>query len=258
MKNNYDNKDYGLARSKWKQYIEFSKDPNLADKTPQTDLYSRETLLSYLKKYPVVFLKPVNGGKGQGIIKISKSGKNFIMQKGMEEKIHTHKTLFSALSKKKIDQQPYVVQQGINLIRFHQRPIDFRILLLKPDKDWEVMGVMGKWAAKNNVVTNFCRGSRAITLKKALKRSLNIREKDYIHLKDELNLFGLHLANTHFNYARELGLDIGIDSDKKLWIIEGNTIPGINLFRFHEDKTLYPKILSYRKIIKNLRNKKGT
>jgi hypothetical protein len=216
------NNDYGLARSKWRQYLVFSKDPIIIDKTPQTDLYSRETLFSYLQKYPAVFLKPIFGGKGQGIIKITSTEKQFIVQKGLKKNYCNDKiSLVNALNIKKNDKSTYIVQQGLHLITLNRRPIDFRVHLMKKNKDWEVMGIMGKWAAKDKIVTNYSLGGMAITLQNALKRSLKSDDGECINFKHQLNSLGLHMANTHFNYARELGLDIGIDFDGQLWIHRG-------------------------------------
>lgn len=243
-------RDYGLARSKWKQSIAFSNDPILKKITPKTSIYNKRNLKKYLQMYETVFLKPNEGGKGQGVIKISRVGKDFIIQNGTKSHVMTNYSALYDVSKKLTNNRIYIIQQGIPLIQVNQRPIDFRILLFKPKKHWIAMGIMGKWAAKNKFVTNYSRGGQAITLRKALKKKWAISEKEALQLENRLKRLGLYMARTHFNYAKELGLDIGIDRNKNIWIIEGNTIPGINLFKYHEDHQLYRKIYRIRKQIR--------
>jgi hypothetical protein len=243
-------RDYGLARSKWRQSIAFSNDPILENRVPQTDLYNKSNVEKYLHKYQTVFLKPDEGGKGQGVIKIRRVGKYFIIQKGAKRNVYTTFSKVYDASQKLINNQKYIIQQGISLIQIDQRPIDFRILLFKPGSRWIAMGVMGKWAAKNKIVTNYSSGGQAITLRKSLKQNIAISEKESLLLENRLKRLGLHIARTHFNYAKELGLDIAIDRRKNIWVIEGNTVPGINLFKYHDDHQLYGKIHRIRNYIR--------
>jgi hypothetical protein len=244
-------RDYGLARSKWRQSIAFSNDPVLKKKLPQTDLYNRSNLIKYLHRYQTVFLKPDEGGKGQGVIKIWKLGKQIIIQKNTKRSVTTNLSTIYDASKKLIKDQKYIIQQGISLIQVDKRPVDFRVLLYKPGKHWIAMGIMGKWAAKNKIVTNYSSGGQAITLRKALKQSMKISDKECSQLEDRLKNLAMYIAKKHFNYAKELGLDIGIDSGNNIWLIEGNTVPGIKLFKYHDDKGLYRKIYRIRKLIRN-------
>jgi glutathione synthase/RimK-type ligase-like ATP-grasp enzyme len=243
-------RDYGLARSKWRQSIAFSNDPIIVKKTPKTSLYNKNNIKNYIEKYKTVYLKPDEGGKGKGVIKLSRVGKNFIIQKGTKRHVMSKPSDAYDTLQKFTKGRAYIIQQGISLIQVNQRPIDFRILLLKPRGRWIAMGVMGKWAAKNKFVTNYSSGGKAITLQKALRHKWAIGQKESAHLEAKLKSLGLHMARTHFNYAKELGLDIGIDQNKNIWIIEGNTRPGIKLFKSHEDHQLYSKIRNIRKQIR--------
>jgi glutathione synthase/RimK-type ligase-like ATP-grasp enzyme len=243
-------RDYGLARSKWRQSIAFSNDPIIVKKTPKTSRYNKHNIRKYIQKYNTVFLKPNEGGKGKGVIKLRGVGKSVVIQKGTKSHVLSKPSdVYDALQKF-TKGRAYIIQQGISLIQVNQRPIDFRILLLKPRGRWIAMGVIGKWAAKNKFVTNYSSGGKAITLQKVLKHKWAIDQKECAQLETKLKRLGLYMARTHFNYAKELGLDIGLDQNKNIWIIEGNTRPGINLFKYHEDQKLYKKIRTIRKQIR--------
>ena len=64
-----------------------------------------------------------------------------------------------------------MLQKGIELIALNGRPIDFRLMLLKPAGRWEVMGIMGKLAARHLAVTNYNHGGQPITFESALRRA---------------------------------------------------------------------------------------
>jgi hypothetical protein len=140
-------------------------------------------------------------------------------------------------------------------MKIGERFVDFRIVLLKPRNTWEFIGIMGKCAAKNRFVTNHARGGVSIRLKQALKQGLNYSEKESEQLEERLQSLGLNIAhslNETYSNITELGLDIAIDSDEKIWLLEANTKPQFKLFKDHEDHTLYRKILKYTKNLRSL------
>lgn len=214
-----------------------------------------ESFSRYLDHFPVVFLKPSLGGGGKGVFKISRAKRRYELQSGNRRQFvnrihHLYHKINKAIAGRK-----YLIQEGINLIALGGRPMDFRILLLKPDNDWVVMGIMGKLAARNKVVTNHCRGGSSITLNNALIPSLRFSTKQCSELKTKLKDLSLQIAyslENQFRNITELGLDIAIDSNEHVWLLEANTKPHFELFKHHEDPTLYRKI--YR-MVKRLRSK---
>jgi hypothetical protein len=245
-------KDYGLARSKWNQHAAMRKDPILRGMLVPTETYTVRSLARGLKRFSVLFLKPEIGGQGRGIMKIERVSSGFLIRYGTHRQLlKSSKEVLSSVHRK-IGNKPYILQKGIDLLTIQGRPIDFRVLLLKPENEWLAMGVMGKWAKKNKVVTNYSQGGQAITVKQALsgRKKLNAQADEFVQ---EVSRLGKYLAEKYFNYSSMFCLDIAIDKNGKLWIIEGNTRPGYKLFRFHQDRQLYPRISRY---VKHLRRKK--
>ncbi len=243
-------KDFGLARSKWNQYAAMKEDPVLKRMLVPTEKYTIRGLARALKRSPILFLKPEIGGQGRGIMKIERVTSGYLIRYGTHRKIlKSSKEVLSSIHRK-IGNKPYILQKGIELLTIRDRPIDFRVLLLKPKNDWVTMGVMGKWAKKNKVVTNYSQGGKAISVKQALRGSkkLNVHANLF---EQEVSRLGKYLAEKYFNYSSMFGLDIAMDKNGKLWIIEGNTRPGYKLFRHHEE--LYFRI---RRYVKQLRRKK--
>lgn len=246
--------DYGLAKSKWNQYVRFSKDPLLQPMVPETRRLTRKNVQRFLQKYSSVYLKPIYGGKGVGVAKLYRikgTGRWAIRLNGQ---VYSYRDVASLLSSSpflKMKKDPYIIQRGISLIEIGGRSLDFRVHCMKLTRsNWTVVGIMGKQAAKNQAVTNFSQGGKAVPLNQALGKGMGMNSTSIQKVRAKLNRLGAYMAKHYFNYARELGLDVGIDKRGKVWIIEGNTVPGANLFRFHEDKTLYGKIMAARRQMK--------
>lgn len=250
--------NYNLLRypgCKWNKHLALIDHPEIKSYLPQTDLLNKKTLDYYVKKYPSCFLKPSLGGGGKGVIKISKYGKYYALHSSIFKKNYANINRLSNDLQKRTRSKKYIIQQGIELFHIKQRPVDFRILLLKPHQSWKYIGIMGKYAGKNRFVTNHARGGRSINLQPALRYGLNYSNKKCKEMERKLESLGLNIANSlndTFSNITELGLDVAIDSNEQIWLIEANTKPRFKLFKDHTDTTLYLKIF---RAIKELRSK---
>jgi glutathione synthase/RimK-type ligase-like ATP-grasp enzyme len=239
---------------KWSKHIILSRQSSLRSYLPQTDLFNQETFLQYIEQFPVVFLKPSLGGGGQGVFKITAHDNGFLLHTLNYKRFYKNKKQLFLVLKQRCSKRKYLIQQGLDLIAINQRPIDFRILLLKPQNTWELMGVMGKCAAKNRFVTNHARGGKSIRLNNALQRGLGYPEKKCEEMENKLAALGLNIAhslNETYHNITELGLDVAIDNEEKIWLLEANTKPQFKLFKDHEDRTLFNKIYKYTKQLRS-------
>ncbi|WP_134699440.1 YheC/YheD family protein [Ammoniphilus sp. YIM 78166] len=241
---------------KWKKQRILMKDSKASSHIPQTCLFEWKPLYDYLDQYQDVYVKPIVGSGGRGIIRISRVGEDqYRLQAGTNQKhLHGQDELKRKLQKRLKGKGTFMLQQGIDLLRVEGKPVDFRALLLKPEKKWEYMGVMGKQAAKDKMVTNHCQGGKALTLSQSLKRSGMDEILRYKQVKEDMKKLALAVARTiseHYPHVRQLGLDLALDKQGMLWVLEANTKPGFKLFQKHNDRTLYPRI--YR-AIRSIRN----
>jgi hypothetical protein len=241
--------------SKWLKHRVLAGDNDLKRHLPDTKLLTGASLLEFVRKYPFIILKPVIGGGGHGVIKIAARGEraDVLTAAGRSYRGIRIKGGLVPLIRSLTRGRHYLVQQGISLLTIQGRPVDFRVLLLKPGQEWQTMGIMGKWAARNKIVTNHCRGGRAIVLDKALKLSKSLTDEQCTNIENQMLRTSKQMAermNEYFRNVRELGLDIAIDQNLQLWLLEANTRPQFDLFREHPNKDLYPEI---RGIIRKLR-----
>lgn len=249
--------------SKWWKHQAMMQDPEIAPFLPETEEWSYETLQSFLEDYPVIFVKPSLGGGGVGILKITKLEANlgFLYQSDHELLVFPDTDMiYRHIQKIKPRRKRYLIQQGLPLMLVEKRPVDFRALLLRRSlkKGWRCYGIMGKLAAQNKIVTNKKQGGTSVRLDDALRIGLQFSDKQCKDMEQQMLQLSRRVGicfRERFPYVNQLGLDLAVDRDGKLWLIEANTRPDYQLFRQHERPELYPII---RKTIRQLRNRKRT
>lgn len=232
---------------KWKKQQVLMQAPKVSSYVPKTCRFDWEQLYHYLDQYQDVYIKPVVGSGGRGIFRISNIGDDeYRLQEGTEIKHLQDRDLLKKNLKKRLKGKgSYMIQQGIDLLTIDGKPVDFRVLLLKPAKKWRYMGVMGKQAARNKMVTNYCRGGKALPLKDSIKRSGLDQNTNYKQVKEAMKKLAFDVSqaiSARYPHVRELGLDLALDKQGNLWVLEANTKPGFHLFQKHRDRSLYTRI----------------
>jgi hypothetical protein len=232
--------------SKWVKTKVLLLNKELRKFVPETRVYSQTNLLQMLNKHKMVYIKPIHGSFGQGVIRVEKNDK-YRYQAGQTAKsFGTFQGLFVALSKAMLNRS-YLVQQGIHLLTHQKRIFDTRIMVQKnPHKTWEATGYIGRVAHPRKIVTNFHNSGKPLPLELLLGSYLNGQKKhDYIQ---SLRHLGYRIA-THYqkNYPgfKEIGVDIGIDKHLKPWVLEVNTAPDPFIFKQLKDKKMFFKVLRY-------------
>jgi hypothetical protein len=236
---------------KWLKHESLWSEPLLREYLPDTMLFTPKNFIQMIDKYTVLFLKPDLGMKGQGVMKVSREEEDYIIRTAYHTHKYPSKKLAALKLKHLIGDKRYIVQQGIDLIKLEDKPIDFRALMhLKPEGDWRFFGIMGKVAAPNSFVTNHSNGGKAIRLYDALGVSKEEGKEWYLQIKD-ISLLIASAMKEHFPKIAELGLDIAIDTERKIWLVEANTKPQFQLFRYHSNPRLYGQIAASVRAIRS-------
>jgi glutathione synthase/RimK-type ligase-like ATP-grasp enzyme len=232
--------------SKWVKTKVLLLNKELSKFVPETRIYSQENLLAMLNKHKMVYVKPINGSFGQGVIRVEKN-ENYRFQSG--KVVRTYRTfsgLFRALNKAKLNRS-YLVQQGIRLLTHQKRIFDTRIMVQKsPNKIWEATGYIGRVAHPAKIVTNFHNSGKPLPLELLFDPYLkNQKKDDYIK---SLRHLGYRIAMQYqkvYPKFKEIGVDIGIDKNLKPWVLEVNTAPDPFIFNQLKDKKMFFKVLRY-------------
>jgi glutathione synthase/RimK-type ligase-like ATP-grasp enzyme len=236
---------------KWLKHESLWGEPELRKYLPETELFTTQAFIQMIERHAVLFVKPDIGMQGQGIMKVTREGDKYVIRTASQRLVYRDLNKAALKLKQVIGSERYLVQQGIDLIKIDDNPIDFRALLhLKPNGKWKFFGIMGKIAAPNRFVTNHSSGGRAIRLYQALR----VTKEEGAEWDERIKkLSGLiaYAMKRHFPKITELGLDIAIDTNHQIWLLEANTRPQFQLFRYHSDPRLFARIASSVRAIRN-------
>lgn len=203
---------------------------------PETWILTEHSLQDMLQKYSSVFIKPIHGSQGRNIIKAITE--NNILQvkistgtnKDRTFQFSDHIQLYNWLLPH-FKKRTYLIQQAIPLMTYKNRKLDFRILCHKNfHNTWKVTSAVARLSADQQFVSNIARGGDLMKPIHILS-ILSNRETAIQQLKlmKELAIEASSLVSQKADgIIGELGVDLGVDEDGKLWIIEINSKPSKN------------------------------
>ncbi|WP_180968343.1 YheC/YheD family protein [Paenibacillus pasadenensis] len=236
-----------VQRDKWEQHRVLRGDPRIAAWLPETQLLEKEALAQMLLRHKSVVLKPRDGSFGTDIVFITRKGadafrmqheSNAITMSGTDEVLEWLWTESKG--------RGYLVQERIRLARIQGRPFDIRIMVQRKRaarSPWTVTGSYAKVAAKGYLVTNVA--SRPIPLLQAL-RAARIEDRSLPSQVKQAALQAAERLGERYPDLRQVGFDIGIDKDRRIWIIEGNYQPVLRPFRLLKDSSMLRTIKRYQ------------
>ncbi|BBH21493.1 hypothetical protein Back11_28380 [Paenibacillus baekrokdamisoli] len=214
------------------------KDPALVKYLPESHvLRSFAMLRSMCSKYGNVFLKPVRGSLGKGIIRVSRSDNDsyqaLYTTLGGTRRQHFPNLLkvFASISGK-MKTVRYQIQQGLHLIDIGGKPVDFRALVQKNETGkWAITSIVARTAGGNHFVSNLARGGTLSTVREAVAKS-NLSSISAGDTSSRLQRAAIEIAKgvdtfipAHFG---ELGIDLAVDISGRVWLLEVNSKPSKN------------------------------
>lgn len=222
--------------SKWDLYQMLIKDDNLSQYLPETRHQPTfRDIEKMIEKHKHVYIKPANGSLGLGIYQVVslEDGAYYCRYRDGEEnrlqKFTSLKKLISYLFRDK-NLDHYLIQQGIDLIRFENRAIDFRIHTNRDEAgEWRMTALAAKVAGRGSVTTHLNNGGMIKTLEE-----LYPEKEKYEQLLSSLQNTVLQLSRAIAERTNgcigEIGFDIGLDREGRIWLFEANSKPGRAIF----------------------------
>ena len=200
-------------------------------------LRSFATLKTMSAKYNTLFVKPVTGSMGKGIIRIiNDQQSNYHAQHATSSGSRTQQftslqKLYSHLFSKKTNR--YQIQQGLQLIEIQKRPVDFRALVQKNKLgEWSVTSILARIAGSQHFVSNLARGGSLCKVEEAVSRSNimgRISSSDVSNrLRQAALLIAQGIENGIEGHFGELGIDFALDRYGRIWMLEVNSKPSKN------------------------------
>lgn len=242
-------------RNKWTIHQTFSQKSRFRQHMPETLLYqSSVDLHRMLKNSSVVYVKPINGTGGRGILRIErlKNGRGIydIQGRRQNRQIITPRKVSSARLDSIVRQWciggRFLVQQGIPMRLQSGRFHDYRMLIQKNGHGvWELTGMAGRVGAARSVTSNLHGGGHAVRAEILLKEWLGSSEKTESVMKaaEKLGLESAAFLEGSFGALCELAFDLAIDRQGKIYVLEVNPKPAREVFARSGDGVTYRKAM---------------
>ncbi|MFC0214091.1 YheC/YheD family protein [Paenibacillus chartarius] len=189
-----------------------------------------------LNDHGTVYLKPVKGKAGRGIMRLERplrSGQPKYVLK-LQDTTGSQEAVFSSIEelwpelRSEIGSKEYIVQQGIRLARYNKRPYDLRALVQKTGTGkWSVTGVGARVAGKASITTHVPRGGSINEPRRVLSSAFGPAEAESILervKKAALKIAARIEASSGHTYG-EMSMDLGVDTDGRVWFFEANAKP---------------------------------
>lgn len=241
-------------RNKWTIYKTLSRVPAFRNHLPVTRLYqSIDDVTSLLRKFPTVYVKPINGTGGRGILRIDRKTDGSYLLQGrnhsrgiVKPKVVSGSSLASAIRSWDTHGDRYIAQQGLNIKLPNGRVHDYRMLVQKNGSGvWEVTGCAGRIGPAGSITSNLHGGGQAASMNALLRQWVG-NEAQVAQIKSTAEKFGVsvarHLEST-YEALCELALDLAIDRSGKIWLLEVNPKPSREVFSKAGERDVYRKAI---------------
>lgn len=236
-------------RDKWIIYGALRQKSSFRPHLPETELFdSLSSVYELLKKSGLIYIKPVQGTGGRGILRVEKIGKQIYSVQGrnLQRKIlSSRKMHLSSLGPYLLNwrkKSRFLVQQGIRLTLPNGRVHDYRMLVQKNGSGkWAYTGCAGRVGAARSVTSNLHGGGRAVPMSTLLKQWIPDESKR-LSIRREAENLGLEVAEyieQLYGPLCELALDLAIDRSGRIYVLEVNPKPSREVFSRIGDKEAY-------------------
>lgn len=242
--------------NKWSLYEDLSQNPRVSKYIPESQkLVSFREFSSMLHKHSLLYLKPIAGKAGKGIMRLEISDGNYTLKIPGETRVVAKRfqdaaSLWNEL-KTKIS-TGYVVQEGIPLLTYQGRPFDIRVLVQKDGTGtWKPSGAGIRVAGKNSITTHVPRGGSIASPDVVLRKLMS--EADYTAFMNRLKKTTLEIAASleeTYPTLGEFSMDLGLTKDGSLWFFEANAKP-MKFDEPHIRKTSLERIIQYAQYLSN-------
>ncbi|UQZ83159.1 Endospore coat-associated protein YheD [Paenibacillus konkukensis] len=225
--------------NKWTLFEWLNKSKDTQSLIPTTQkLTNSEDLEHMLQKHSNLYLKPIRGKAGKGIMKVSrlpeKIAKTRKYQLSVQNKTRSHISRYASVPqlwtqiREMIGTKDYIMQQGITLASYKQRPFDLRVLVQKNGKGiWSIAGVGARLAGKLSITTHVPRGGSIDDPAKLLEAGFGPAGSKRIlrRAKQSALMIAKQIEKASETMLGEMSMDLGVDSNGQIWFFEANSKP---------------------------------
>ncbi|MFD1204295.1 YheC/YheD family protein [Sporosarcina contaminans] len=223
---------------------------------PTESVKNPEHFFKFISAFDKVVFKPIDGRKGKGIYFIVQENGKFIVKAEGLNRTYT-KNQMNGFIKQKLSNETFIVQPYIRSVTNSGQVFDFRLHVQKNGTgNWVITTIYPRVAPKGSIIANINSGGYTNYLDPFLEQEFG---EEAFNIRKKLEFFSLSLAN-HLDELQmekfgetidEIGVDVGMDEERKLWIYEVNWRPGCPPAFYLELDVVKNTILYAKYIAKN-------
>lgn len=237
------------ALSKWKLWKLLSSNKSIKKHLPHTNkLKSFNSLEKMLNLYESVYLKPRNLSRGRGIIKVSKTKKEYLFIDRFNNKTRIKNKNRAVKYVNKLIKRKYIVQQAVPF-KYNNRNVDFRVYMQKNcNMEWDCTGIVAKVGKKKSIVTNFHFRKYLLTGEETFKKLYGLNDKK--RRKKELEIIKLcisacKIVEKNVGHLGDVAVDLIVDKNLKVWLLEIQVNYSVRRSASEFPPQLYRKIVTH-------------
>lgn len=261
LKNLYGSRFFNTnSINKWKMYQYLSDNKELLPHLPKTALYTRpKDILNGLNRFGTIYVKPIYGLKGNGIMKMVAEPSRYSIQYRFKQKnkkiyLSTENELLNYV-KNHLKKNKYIIQEQIDSQLQKGHIIDFRIFLVKNQTGkWENVGMIARKGSKGSIVSNLSNGGRTNKVIKLMAETFHVSEAQVLSIQETMSGIAIKAAEEIDQYENIYwhGVDIAIDRHQHISLIElnhrypafKNSFPKDAVTKIYYSKLSYAKYLA--------------
>jgi len=219
-------------------FAALKQEPSVQKHLPESHAFTGyDVLKAMAARHRILFLKPIRGSLGKGIIRVART-ETGVYACHYSEDNGTRRITYPSLAKvyaavsPRMRRQRFQIQQGLLLASVGGRPIDFRALVQKGSTgQWGVTSIVGRIAGPNHFVSNLAKGGTIASMKDAIQRSdlpIGRRAAAMASLRKAAVDIAKGVDNAIDAHFGELGVDLAVDKAGRVWLLEVNSKPSKN------------------------------
>ncbi|MCX7572006.1 YheC/YheD family protein [Tumebacillus sp. DT12] len=204
------------------------RQPLLADHLPETAVMrSAADLERWLDRHESVFLKPVRGSGGRGVLRVSRDQAGTYRVAGAKKSLWRREE-WSFFLKKRLGETPHLIQQGLSLFETEGCKIDLRIVLHRDgDRTWQPITTVPRMGAIGSVVTNLAQGGQvkefAWLTERMTEQGLRAPQRERL---EQIAVQAAEAVTLIRPTLAFLGLDLALDTTGRAYVLDINPRPG--------------------------------
>ena len=212
---------------------------------PETTLLRRgEEVKDWLERHASVFLKPVRGSGGHGVVQVRADREGGYVLTGSDRE-HLSPEELQERVEELVWREKHLLQRGLPLLMLDRRNIDIRVVLHRDGHGvWQAVATVPRVGQPGHAVTNLAQGGEKRSLSWLRELAPDIPSQEEIEEVAILAAEGVTAIRPTLAF---LGIDVALDREGGLWVIDVNPRPGRKVLTLEDRKAAFRYLVAWAK-----------